>query len=100
MNSLLCRLKDKFEYFVASKETASEILDKIGFGETKCKETYEKDKRYGYADENEIKYGFENSMYGNIPFGHCVVCDYYFDDCYGYTIRNEQEFKEEFEKCE
>lgn len=97
---MLCRWKDKFEYFIASKETAFAILDKIGFGTNKCKKTYEQDKRYGYADDYEIKYGFGERMYGTIPYGRYVVCDFYLDDCNGYTICDEQEFKETFEKCE
>ena len=41
---MLCRLKEKFEYFVASAETAYEILDKLGFGKEKCTQTYDEDQ--------------------------------------------------------
>ena len=100
MSSLLCRIKDKFQYLVASPETSAEILDKIGFGANKCKETHEKDQRYGYSDEHMIYYGFGNRTRGTISFGHYVIFDFWFDDCNGYTVCDENEFKEDFEECE
>lgn len=97
---MLCRIKDKFEYLVASPENSDEILNRLGFGKEKCAQTYDKDQRYGYCDEHEIKYGFKDKMYGTIEFGRYVVFDFWLDDCDGHTVCDENEFKEYFEKCE
>lgn len=97
---MLCRFKEKFEYFVASAETAYEILDKLGFGKEKCTQTYDKDQRYGYFDKYEIKYGFEKSMHGTIPYGMYVVFGCNFDEFDGgHSVYTQREFNEEFEKC-
>ena len=100
MNSLLCRWKEKFDYFIASSENANEILDNLGFGKEKCAQTYNEDQRYGYFDEHEIKYRFEKSMHGTIPFGRYVVFGCNFDEWFGgHEILREDEFNEYFEKC-
>lgn len=101
MNSLLCRRKEKFEYLIASTETANEILDRIGFGKEDCIQAYIVDQRYGHFDEYGIKYGFNESMNETIPFGGYIVfgCDH--DDWFGgHEILTEKEFDEDFEKCE
>lgn len=97
---MFCRLKDKFEYLVASPETAADILYRLGFGNEKCAQTYDKDQRYGYTDERSIQYGFKDKMYGTIKFGNYVVFDFYVDDCDGHTVLDPNEFQEYFEKCE
>lgn len=97
---MLCRIKDKFEYLVASQETANDILDRLGFGKEKCAQTYDKGQRYGYCDDQSIKYGFKDKMYGTIEFGRYVVFDFWLDDCNRYAVYHENEFKEDFEKCE
>ena len=97
---MMCRMKDKFEYLVASQETANTILDRLGFGKEKCEQTLNKDQRYGYCDGQSIKYGFKDKMHGKIKFGRYVIFDFWYDDCYGYTVCDENEFQEYFEKCE
>ena len=42
-----CRRRWEYEYLILNKDNAKECLDKIGFGEEYCKETYAEDKRYG-----------------------------------------------------
>ena len=97
---MFCKIKDTFEYVIASKDTAEYILNKIGFGKDHCLKTYAKDKRYGFASDNDIQYGFEDFMYGRIPYGHYVVFDYYFNDNTGYSVFTEKQFEEEFENVD
>lgn len=94
---MLCRLKDRFEYVVVGKDNSNYVLDRIGFGDKKCKETYQKDKRYGIVTDNKILYGFENSMNGHIDFGSYVVFDCYFNDSIGYEVYKEKDFMNKFE---
>ena len=97
---MFCRLKDTFEYVIVSKDNAEYVLDKIGFGKEYCLKTYNNDKRYGFASEKEIRYGFGDKMYGKIPYGHYVIFDYYFNDNIGYRVFTKKDFEEEFEECE
>lgn len=94
---MLCKIKDTFEYVIASKDNAEYILDKIGFGKDYCLKTYNKDKRYGLASDTEIQYGFENKMCGKIPYGHYIIFDYYFNYDLGYSIFTKKDFEEQFE---
>ena len=68
-----CRERWEYEYLILDKDNAKECLDKLGFGEVYCKETYGKDGRYGIVCSDRIKYGFESSMHGEIKFGSYVV---------------------------
>lgn len=93
---MLCRHKEKFEYVVASRDNASYILDQIGFGTQYCKQTYDRDKRYGEIGDKEIQYGFGSSMHGCIPYGNYVIFGYYFDDQL-WRHMTKKEFDEDFE---
>lgn len=97
---MLCKYKEQFEYVIASQETADYILDRIGFGKEKCEQTHKNDERYGFADENEIKYGFEKGMRGTIPYGRYVVFGCNLTEwAGGYEVFTESQFNELFEKC-
>lgn len=90
-----CRRRWEYEYLILNKDNAKECLDKIGFGEEHCKETYAEDKRYGIVCDDRIQYGFENYMHSEIKFGYYVVFNADCDDMYE-DVRTEEEFFEEY----
>lgn len=93
-----CRPNEIYDFLIASEETADIILDKIGFGKSKCEETYQKDGRFGYTDKEKqcIFYGFENKMYGKIKFGDYVVFDIWWNDVM-YEVLSPEQFNEQFD---
>jgi len=96
---LVCRLKNSFDYTIASEETANKILDRLGFGEKRCAQISETDGRYGVYNHSGIKFGFKNGTDDTIPFGKYVVFNYWLDYGDGYIVCNKREFDNMFEEC-
>lgn len=88
-----CYNKEPYDFYRVIPENAKIVLDAIGFGENKCKETYSKDKRYGKITANAIEYGFEGSMSDKFYYGDCIVFDYYDNR---WKIYSHSEFNEQF----
>ena len=96
---MACRLKTRFDYAIASEETANKILDMLGFGEKRCAQTSSVDSRYGVCNHSSIKFGFKDGAVDTIPFGKYVVFNYWLDYGDGYIVCSKREFEDMFEKC-
>ena len=90
-----CRYKELFVFYCISKDNAEEVLDKLGYGYEECKETHEKDGRFGEVKYDHIYFGFENGMIGRLYFGNYVVFDMIYDFPYRYLT--EKQFFEDYE---
>lgn len=95
-----CRYNDIMEFYVVTPKNASYILDKLGFGESKCAETSSIDGRYGRILDDGIEYGFNethiSSSHARIRFG-----DYAVDDAYdGWSIMDKMSFYQLYEVME
>ena len=96
-----CKYNDVMEFHIITPENASFILDKLGFGESKCAETFNKDGRYGRVVENGIEYGFAGRVGISGASAKASFGDYFVDDAYdGWSIMSENGFFQMYDVVE
>lgn len=94
-----CEFKEPMKYYIISADNADEILDVIGFGKNKCKQTYKEDKRYGRVEYDHIAFGFEGKISTRYFFGRYIVFDPNYPP-YTWRYLTEQEFLEDYKIVE